>query len=235
MVESTALGAGYGLCCKGTCRVGSCSGGRRAAAIVEGSEADAIKVMAMTAGQVMQELRGVLANLIGEVVAVAPEEDDQVEVLRSIGNALLQNMRGAGSTPEILREKAHTVHYLCYTLVLMKGVLTERERCLHQAQALDQVSGYLAEGSTQPGDPAAEALPRATGEETKEATTQSSQMAVDRAFRMLLTYYGEDRQRMVEGEGSSVMGASQQEEWEDDADKEIDLEKSSVARSICGR
>ena len=36
-------------------------------------------------------------------------------------------------------EGAPSLHYLYYTVVLMKGVLTERERCLHQAQALDQV------------------------------------------------------------------------------------------------
>ena len=39
-----------------------------------------------------------LANLIGEVVAVAPEEEeDQVEVPRSIGYALLQDMREVGN------------------------------------------------------------------------------------------------------------------------------------------
>ena len=40
---------------------------------------------------------------------------------------------------------------------------------------------------------------------------------------------------MVDGEVSSVMGASQEVEWGDEADEEIDLEKSSVAGSICGR
>ena len=40
---------------------------------------------------------------------------------------------------------------------------------------------------------------------------------------------------MVEGEGSSVMGASQEEDWGDDADEDIALEKSSVAGSIGGR
>ena len=40
---------------------------------------------------------------------------------------------------------------------------------------------------------------------------------------------------MVEGEGSSVMGASQKEDWGDEVDEEIDLEKSSVAGSISGR
>ena len=73
-----------------------------------------------------------LASLIGEVVAVAPEEEeDQVEVHSSIGNALLQDMRGMESTPEELMEEAPTVHYLYYTLVLLKGVLPERKRCLH--------------------------------------------------------------------------------------------------------
>ena len=42
----------------------------------------------------------------------------------------------------------------------------------------------------------------------KGATSQVSPRAVDRAFRVFLTY-GEERQRMVDGEGSSVMGASQ--------------------------
>ena len=58
------------------------------------------EAMGMTASQVMQEhSRGMLASLIGKVVAVAPEEEeDQVEVFRSIGNALLQNMSGVGST-----------------------------------------------------------------------------------------------------------------------------------------
>ena len=77
-------------------------------------------------------------------MAVAPEEEeDQVEVLRSIGNALLQDMRGIGSTPEVLMEDAPAMHYLYYTLALMKGVLTERERRLHQAQALNHVQAAI--------------------------------------------------------------------------------------------
>ena len=39
---------------------------------------------------------------------------------------------------------------------------------------------------------------------------------------MLLTY-GEERQRIVDGEGSSVMEASQEENWGDKVDEEIDL------------
>ena len=46
------------------------------------------EAMCIRASQVMQERRGMLASLIGEVVAVAAEEGE-VEVLRSIGNALL--------------------------------------------------------------------------------------------------------------------------------------------------
>ena len=83
-----------------------------------------------------------LDNLISEVVVIAPEEEeeDQVEILRSLTQALLQDIRRAGGTSEILKEEAATIiHYLYYTLTWMKGMMTERERCLHQAQVLEQL------------------------------------------------------------------------------------------------
>ena len=143
------------------------------------------EAMGMKASQVMQELRGMLANL-GDV-AVAPEEEkDQLEVLRSIGNALLQDMRGVGSTPEILSKEAHTVRYLDYTLVLMKVVLTERERCLHQVQALDQVLAAIWRREVP--SQVIQLLKHDQApwvSRAEEATAQLAQKAVDRAFRML--------------------------------------------------
>ena len=67
------------------------------------------EAMVITASQVMQKHRGMLASLIIEVVAVSPEEE------------------------------ALTVHYLYYMLVLMKGSLPEWEGCLRQAQTVDQL------------------------------------------------------------------------------------------------
>ena len=98
--------------------------------VVNGSVAEECQATAgITANHVMQERRGMLASRIGEAVAVETEEkENQMEVLRSTGNAFLNNMRGTASASEILHEEAPTVHYLYYSLVLMECVLTERER-----------------------------------------------------------------------------------------------------------
>ena len=78
-----------------------------------------------------QELRPeAYRSVVEEFQEVIGITANQVEVLRSIDNVLLQGMWGTGSNLEILL--APTVHYLLYTLVLMKCVLTERERWLHQ-------------------------------------------------------------------------------------------------------
>ena len=68
----------------------------------------------------------------------------------------------------------------------------------------------------------------------KEATAQGMRREVDWAFRMRPTY-GEERQRMIEGEGSSITGASQEDEWGDDMDEDIDLEKASISGSASGK
>ena len=58
---------------------------------------ECLKAMSITAAQVVQERRRMLANLISEVVTTAPEEEeDPVEVFRSLSQALQQGMRGAG-------------------------------------------------------------------------------------------------------------------------------------------
>ena len=62
-----------------------------------------------------------------------------MEVLRSVAAALLQDVRGTGGQSEVIAEKAATIHYLFYTLTLMRCVMTEKERCLHQARVLDHL------------------------------------------------------------------------------------------------
>ena len=54
-------------------------------------------------------------------------------------------MRGTGYLGDIAG-KAPIVHYLYYTLVLMKCVLTKREWCLLQAQALGKALAAIGRG-----------------------------------------------------------------------------------------
>ena len=154
-----------------------------------------------------------MASLIGEVEVTAPEEeDDQVEVLRSITAAQLQDARGTEEHSEVIAEEAATIHYLFYTLTLMKCVLTEKERCLHQARVLDHLSAAMWKRGV-PSQIVQEM--RDTQEpmvrRAKETVRHQSQRAINRAFRILLSH-GEELQRAEVGDGSSTKGQSQIEE-----------------------
>ena len=98
------------------------------------------QAMSQTAQMVLHDKRKSLAQLIWEIVETALEEEgDQVTVLRSIASALRQEARRPGGPLGVLKEESATLHYLYYTLTLMKCARAEREKCLHQAQALDHL------------------------------------------------------------------------------------------------
>ena len=64
------------------------------------------EAMDLTAMQVLQERRRMMASLIDEVVVTALEEEvDHVEVLRSIAAALIQDARGTGGPSEVIADE----------------------------------------------------------------------------------------------------------------------------------
>ena len=96
--------------------------------------------MSVTAAQVLKERRQSLAELIREAVACASEEDqDQVEVLKNLEEALGQDTSGRGRQAGIIAEEAATIHYLYHTLTMMKCFRYVRDRCIQQAQVVDMV------------------------------------------------------------------------------------------------
>ena len=127
------------------------------------------EAMDMTPTQVPQERRRMLATLITEVVSTAPEEEDQVEVLQSLATALLQGSRGGGSTSGIVSEEAPTLHYLYYTLTLMRAVETEK------------AGGVPSQGVQQLRDSQVPMAGRA-----KEAVHHQTARAVRRAYQGLM-------------------------------------------------
>ena len=92
-----------------------------------------------SATQVLEERKRSMADLIHEMLLSVPEEEeDQSEILRNIAAALLQEVRGGGRS-RVIEDEGVTLHYLYRTLTLMRHTLGERERCLQQAEVLDQL------------------------------------------------------------------------------------------------
>jgi hypothetical protein len=105
---------------------------------------ECIDAIGITPTQVLEERKGALVGLIREVVAMASEEDmDQVEALRNLEEALSQNAPGRTRQTGILAEEASTIHYLYYTLTMMKSFRYVRDRCRQQAQLADMMLGTI--------------------------------------------------------------------------------------------
>ena len=59
----------------------------------------------------------------------------------------------------------------------------------------------------------------------KDAVWHRTQRAINRAY-MILWAHGEDRQRMIEGDGSSTTGQSHAEDWEEEYDEGVGSEEA---------
>jgi hypothetical protein len=105
---------------------------------------ECLDAMGVTPTQVLEERKGSLVSLIREVAAMASEEDmDQVEALKHLEDALAQDAPGRTRQIGIIAEEAPTIHYLYYTLTMMKSFRYVRDRCLQQAQLVDMVLGTI--------------------------------------------------------------------------------------------
>jgi hypothetical protein len=181
--------------------------------------------MSVTPVQVLTERSETLISLIREVSASAAEEDmDQVEVLRDLEEALAQGQTGRGRQIGVIGEESSTIHYLYYTLTMMKCFRYVRDRCIQQAQVLDLVLGSV----WQKGIPS-QVVQQLKEQETpmvkrsKEAVRFKTRKVVAQAYDTVLAT-GEDLQRIVDLEGSSTASGQDQSEAEEDEDLGEDSE-----------
>jgi hypothetical protein len=154
----------------------------------------------------MSERKATMMELIQEVVATASEEDmDQVEVLRSLENALRQESLGRSSrSAGIIAEEASTIHYLYHTLTMMKCFRYVRDKCIQQAQVMNMVLGTI----WQKGVPS-HVIQQLKAQETpvvkrsKEVMRHRTKRVMTQAYDVLRAT-GEELQRMVDADGSLI-------------------------------